>query len=66
MKPLNILFSFLALLLFLLTTGISVIRYRNPQLFQQANKFLYISVYGLSFLTAFILSFLGGVILYGF
>lgn len=56
----------LAVLLFLLTTGISVTRYRNPQLFQTANKFLYIAAYGVSFAIALVLAFLGGVILYGF
>ena len=56
----------LAIVLFLLTTGISLIRYRNPQLFQSANKFIYTAAYGLSFLIALVLAFLGGVILYGF
>lgn len=56
----------LALLLFLLTTTISIVRYRNPELFQKANKVLYIASYGLSFFIAFVLAFLGGVILYGF
>lgn len=56
----------LAVLLFLLTTGTSVMRYRNPQLFQTANKFLYIAAYGVSFAIALVLAFLGGVILYGF
>jgi uncharacterized membrane protein len=56
----------LAILLFVLTTGISIVRYRNPDLFQKANRFLYIGSYGISFLIAFTLAFLGGVILYGF
>ena len=56
----------LAILLFLLTAGISLIRYRNPNLFQQGNRFLYIASYGLSFAIALVLAFLGGVILYGF
>ena len=56
----------LAILLFVLTTGISIARYRNPNLFQKANRLLYISSYGLSFLIAFVLAFLGGIILYGF
>ena len=56
----------LALLLFVLTTGTSVARYRNPQLFKTANKFLYMAAYGVSFAIALVLAFLGGVILYGF
>lgn len=56
----------LAIFLFVLTTGIAVIRYRSPNLFQTANRLLYISAYGVSFLIAFILAFLGGIILYGF
>jgi len=56
----------LATTLFLLTGGISLIRFRNPDLFQQGNRFLYIASYGLSFAIALVLAFLGGVILYGF
>lgn len=56
----------LALLLFSLTTGTSIVRYRNPNLFQKSNRFLYIAAYGLSFAIALVLAFLGGVILYGF
>lgn len=56
----------LAIILFLLTTGISIVRYRNPDLFQRGNRFLYIASYGLSFAIALVLAFLGGVILYGF
>lgn len=56
----------LAIVLFLLTSGISIVRFRNPHLFQQGNRFLYIASYGLSFAIALVLAFLGGVILYGF
>lgn len=56
----------LAIVLFLLTSGISIVRFRNPNLFQQGNRFLYIASYGLSFAIALVLAFLGGVILYGF
>lgn len=56
----------LATLLFILTTGISIIRYRNPGLFQKINGALYIGSYGLSFAISITLAFLGGVILYGF
>ena len=56
----------LAVLLFILTTGISIVRYRNPDLFQKSNRFLYIASYSLSFAIAVTLAFLGGIILYGF
>lgn len=56
----------LAITLLLLTAGISIVRYRNPDLFQKANRYLYISSYGASFAIALVLAFLGGVILYGF
>ena len=55
----------LAVTLFLLTGGISLFRFRNPNLFQQGNRLLYVASYGLSFGIALILAFLGGVILYG-
>jgi len=56
----------LAIVLFLLTTGISLTRYRKPELFQKGNRLLYAGAYGLSFAIAVVLAFLGGVILYGF
>lgn len=56
----------LATALFLLSTGISLARYRNPNLFQKGNRLLYATAYGLSFAIAIVLAFLGGVILYGF
>ena len=56
----------LAIALFLLTTGLSISRFRNPQMFQHTNPLLYVASYGLSFAIALVLAFLGGVILYGF
>ncbi len=56
----------LAIFLLILTATISMVRYRNPDLFHKANPFLYIASYGISFATALVLAFLGGVILYGF
>ena len=56
----------LATILLILTASISIIRYRNPDLFQKANPFLYAASYGASFGLALVLAFLGGVILYGF
>jgi uncharacterized membrane protein len=57
---------FLAIALFLLTTGSSIVRYRNPEIFTKANRALYIASYGVSFAISVVLAFLGGVILYGF
>ena len=56
----------LATVLFLLTTGLSISRFRNPNLFRTVNPILYIAAYGASFAIALVLAFLGGVILYGF
>jgi uncharacterized membrane protein len=56
----------LAITLFILTAGISIVRYRNPDLFRKANPFLYIASYGICFAIALVLAFLGGIILYGF
>lgn len=56
----------LAIVLFILTAGISIIRWRNPDAFQNSSRLLYIGVYGLSFGIALVLAFLGGIILYGF
>jgi uncharacterized membrane protein len=56
----------LAVLLFGITATISIVRYRNPDLFERSNPFLYIASYGASFAIALVLAFLGGVILYGF
>lgn len=56
----------LATVLFFLTTGISIFRFRNPNLFRTSNPILYIAAYGASFAIALVLAFLGGVILYGF
>ena len=56
----------LASVLFVLTAGIALVRFRNPNLFLQGNRFLYVASYGLSFAIALVLAFLGGVILYGF
>lgn len=56
----------LAIILFLLTTGISTLRFRNPEIFTRGNGLLYAASYGFSFFIALVLAFLGGVILYGF
>ena len=55
----------LGIALFFVTTIISVIRWKRPNLFN-TSKALYVSAYFLSFALSLVLSFLGGVILYGF
>ena len=56
----------LATTLLVLTAGISIVRYRNPDLFRKSNHFVYMASYGVCFAIALVLAFLGGVILYGF
>jgi uncharacterized membrane protein len=56
----------LAVTLLILTAGISIVRSRNPEMFQRSNRYLYMASYGVSFAIALVLAFLGGVILYGF
>lgn len=56
----------LAITLFILTAGISIARYRKPDLLWKGHRFLYVASYGVSFGIALVLAFLGGVILYGF
>jgi uncharacterized membrane protein len=58
---------FLAITLFLLTAGVSVGRWRNPEvLWKPATMIVYVSAFAGSFMLAATLGFLGGVILYGF
>lgn len=56
----------LAITLFILTAGISIVRYRNPDLFWKGKRIVYVASYGVCFAIALVLAFLGGVILYGF
>ena len=55
----------LATALLLVTTITAIVRWRNPDLFNNS-KALYVSAYFASFGLAVTLAFLGGVILYGF
>jgi uncharacterized membrane protein len=56
----------LASILFLVTSAIAIIRWRNPRLFHSHGKAIYVAGYFLSFSLAAVLGFLGGVIVYGF
>jgi len=55
-------------ILFVVTTGTALVRWRKPDIFHAPllQRLLYVSAYGLSFALAAVLGFLGGVILYGF
>ena len=55
----------LAIVLLLITMVTAIMRWRNPNLFNQS-KAVYIGAYFASFGLAATLAFLGGVILYGF
>jgi len=57
---------FLATLLFLITAGTSLVRWKTPNLFQRPARVWYIAAILTSFAISLVLSFLGGVILYGF
>jgi uncharacterized membrane protein len=56
----------LASFLFLVTSAIALIRWRNPKIFQSNAKAIYVIAYFVSFALAAVLGFLGGVIIYGF
>jgi len=55
----------LAAILLVITAVTSIARWRNPNL-AESKKGLYVAAYLISFPIAFVLSFLGGVIVYGF
>jgi uncharacterized membrane protein len=56
----------LAFILLVITATTSVVRWRNPNLFDTKAKPIYAAAYFVSFAIALVLAFLGGVILYGF
>jgi uncharacterized membrane protein len=56
----------LAILLFLVTTTTSIIRWKKPDLFEnQSTKWIYSGAYLVSFAIAAVLGFLGGIIVFG-
>lgn len=58
---------FLAISLFVLTTAIAVVRWRQPEvLWRPSTMVLYVSGFAASFIMAATLGFIGGLILYGF
>jgi len=56
----------LATILFIVAAATATTRWRNPDLFFKPSKVLYVAAYFASFGIAIVLSFLGGVIIYGF
>ena len=56
----------LAMVLIIVTTAISLVRWRIPNIFESRAKPIYVLAYFISFALALVLAFLGGVILYGF
>ena len=57
----------LAATLFTLTAATAIVRWRKPGLFfSRSTKGFYLAAYFVSFAIAIVLSFLGGVIIYGF
>ncbi|MEJ2758505.1 MAG: hypothetical protein P8046_08510 [Anaerolineales bacterium] len=56
----------LAAILLIITTTTVIIRWKNPSVFKSRGKVLYVLAYLVSFILSLVLSFLGGVILYGF
>jgi uncharacterized membrane protein len=56
----------LATVLFLVTTVMAILRWRNPKLFHSHARTIYVASYFVSFALAAVLGFLGGVIVYGF
>jgi uncharacterized membrane protein len=56
----------LGILLFLVTTATSILRWRKPDLFEQkSTKYIYAGAYLVSFALATVLGFLGGIIVFG-
>lgn len=57
---------FLAITLFILTAGVTIIRWRQPEvLWKPSTMVLYLAAFAASFLIAASLGFIGGIILYG-
>ena len=56
----------LASLLLVITATTSIVRWRNPEIFESRSRPVYAAAYFTSFALAIVLAFLGGVILYGY
>lgn len=57
----------LAILLFIISAGVSLWRWKKPELFYTAStRWIYFGAYLVCFALAIVIGFLGGVIVYGF
>lgn len=57
---------FLAITLFILTAGVTIVRWRQPEvLWKPSTMVLYLGAFAASFVVASALGFFGGIILYG-
>ena len=64
--PNNIAKIVIASTLFVLTSVIAILRWRNPDLFHSRNKWLYLAAHFVAFALVAVQGFLGGIIVYGF
>jgi len=65
LAPNHIVKIILASLLFIVTSTISIVRWKNPNIVNEKYKYLYVTGYFLSFILVAVLGYLGGVIVYG-
>jgi uncharacterized membrane protein len=56
----------IAFILFVLTSAIALLRWRNPELFHSRHKALYLIAHFVCFALVSVQGFLGGIIVYGF
>jgi uncharacterized membrane protein len=56
----------IASILFVLTTAIAILRWRNPGLIHGRHKALYVAAHFVAFALVAVQGFLGGIIVYGF
>ena len=56
----------IASILFVLTSAIAILRWRNPDLFHSRYKALYVAAHFVAFALVAVQGFLGGIIVYGF
>ena len=52
--------------IFVLTSAIAILRWRNPDLLKSRYKMLYVAAHFLAFVLVAVQGFLGGIIVYGF
>jgi len=65
LAPNHIMKIILASLLFIVTSTISIVRWKNPNILNEKYKYLYVTGYFFGFILVAVLGYLGGVIVYG-